>query len=107
MTLPMGCPLISTFSRILTPFVDAGNVWFGPRNPGLELEGRGENDGRFRPHRLLRELGLGAGVGIRLSWEYFIARLDFAYRVHDPVSDSFFVDRWNKPRLHFGIGHTF
>ncbi len=92
---------------ILTPFVDAGNVWFGPRNPGLELEGRGENDGRFRPHRLLRELGLGAGVGIRLSWEYFIARLDFAYRVHDPVSDSFFVDRWNKPRLHFGIGHAF
>lgn len=92
---------------ILTPFVDGGNVWFGPRNPGLELEGRGENDGRFRPHRLFGELGIGAGVGIRLSWEYFIARLDFAYRVHDPASDSFFIDRWDKPRVHFGIGHTF
>ncbi|MDX1740779.1 MAG: BamA/TamA family outer membrane protein, partial [Rhodothermales bacterium] len=78
---------------ILTPFVDAGNVWFGPRNPGLELEGRGENDGRFRPHRLVQELGVGAGVGLRLAWEYFIARLDFAYRVHDPVSKTFFIDR--------------
>ncbi|MDX1739645.1 MAG: BamA/TamA family outer membrane protein [Rhodothermales bacterium] len=92
---------------ILTPFVDAGNVWFGPRNPGLALEGRGENDGRFRPHRLFGELGVGAGVGLRLSWEYFIARLDFADRVHDPVSKSFFIDRWDRPRLHFGIGHTF
>ena len=92
---------------ILTPFIDAGNVWFGPRNPGLDLEGRGNDDGRFRPERFISELGVGGGVGLRLSWEYFIARFDFAYRVRDPAAKSFFVDRWNKPRLHFGIGHTF
>ncbi len=92
---------------IVTPFIDAGNVWFGPRNPGIEVESRGQADGRIRPARVFEEMGVGSGIGLRLAWEYFIARLDFAYKVHDPATGDFFPRPLNKPRLHFGIGHTF
>ncbi|HEX7069160.1 MAG TPA: BamA/TamA family outer membrane protein, partial [Rhodothermales bacterium] len=59
-------------------FVDAGNYWFGPRNPG-------DSDGRFRFDRFYRELGVGSGLGLRVAWEYLIIRFDVAYRVYDPV----------------------
>ena len=86
---------------ILTFFGDAGNVWFGPRNPGNE-------EGRFRLSSFYRELGVGGGVGIRLAWEYLILRLDLAYRVYDPAREGPFIDNaFRGPRLHFGIGHAF
>lgn len=83
-------------------FVDAGNVWFGPRNPGNE-------DGRFVATEFLSEVGVGAGFGLRLSWEYLIARLDLAYRLYDPLlqNQGLFEDGSAGPQLHFGIGHTF
>lgn len=92
---------------IVTPFVDAGNVWFGPRNPGIVVQSARESNGRFRASDFVTELGVGTGVGVRWAWEYFIARLDFAYKVHDPQTGEFFPDPLRRPRLHFGIGHTF
>ena len=85
-----------------TTFVDAGNVWFGPRNPG-------DPAGRFRADSFLSEIGVGAGFGLRLSWDYLIVRLDLAYRMYDPLpqNEGFFEDGTASPRLHFGIGHTF
>lgn len=83
-------------------FADAGNYWFGPRNPG-------DLDGRFRFDRFYRELGIGAGLGVRVAWEYLIIRLDVAHRVYDPVrgGDGLFPDGLSQPTLHFGIGHAF
>ncbi len=92
---------------VLTPFVDAGNVWFGPRNPGFETSTGESDDGRFRGRDFVGDIGVGSGVGLRLAWEYFIARLDFAYKVHDPATGEFFPQRLDEPRLHFAIGHTF
>lgn len=83
-------------------FVDAGNVWFGPRNPG-------DSAGRFTFDGFLSDIGVGAGVGIRLSWDYLIVRLDLAYRMYDPLkqNEGFLEDGTATPQLHFGIGHAF
>jgi len=92
-------------------FVDAGNVWFGPRNPGLNTPtGRRSNrDGKFRVPEFLGEVGVSTGGGLRLSWEYLLVRLDLAYPLHDPApsNDDIFADSFSGPLLHFGIGHSF
>ncbi len=86
---------------IFTLFADAGNVWLGPRNPGVD-------DGRFRFDSFMGDMGLGAGFGLRLGWEYLIVRLDAAYKVHDPRRrGDILPDRFREPVLQFGIGHTF
>lgn len=86
---------------IFALFVDAGNVWLGPRNPG-------NADGRFQFDQFVGDLGVGAGFGLRLGWDYLIVRLDAAYKVHDPERrGDFFPDAMRKPVLQFGIGHTF
>jgi outer membrane protein assembly factor BamA len=86
---------------IMALFADAGNVWFGPRNPGSEK-------GRFHVGEFLGEVGVGAGFGIRLAWDYLIIRFDFAYKVHDPLRrGELLPDGFRRPVVQFGIGHTF
>ncbi len=80
-------------------FVDAGNNWYGPRNPG-------NNDGRFRFDSFYKEMGVSAGLGLRLAWEYLIVRFDVAFKLNDPAR-SVLSDGFSKPRFHFGIGHAF
>ena len=85
-----------------TTFIDAGNVWFGPRNPGSAA-------GQFEFDDFLSEIGVGTGVGLRFVWDYLIVRFDLAYRVHDPIpqQQGLFPDALRRPQLHFGIGHAF
>jgi outer membrane protein assembly factor BamA len=57
-------------------FVDAGNIWLAnsdPNKPGATF------DGDF-----LKELAVGAGVGIRLDIQLFVIRLDVAFPVRRP-----------------------
>jgi outer membrane protein assembly factor BamA len=105
-------------------FLDAGNVWFGPRNRGFGSEdsdpnGEGQpertvrqsdtQEGRFRGLESLLDVGVGGGAGLRLEWQYLIVRLDLAYRLHDPSprNDDVFSDDFSGPLLHFGIGQAF
>lgn len=85
----------------LVGFADAGNVWFGPRNPGDER-------GHFRFDRFYRELGVGAGYGLRIGWDYLILRFDLGYKVHIPgASSDLFPEGLGSPLFHFGIGQAF
>lgn len=94
---------------IFALFTDAGNIWLGPRNPGVDAATSGDEDGLFRVQNLYREFGVGSGLGIRIAWEYFIARIDLGYKVYDPsrAVRGIYPDGFSEPVLHFGIGHTF
>src|SRR5690606_12326252 len=84
----------------LALFTDAGNVWFGPRNPG-------DPGGRFRLDSFYDELAVGAGAGLRIAWEFLILRFDLGWQVASPVPDSGLFPEGNRPLFHFGIGQAF
>ena len=94
---------------ILATFTDAGNVWFGPRNPGFTSNTLGQPTGRFVIQNFLRETGVGWGVGVRVSWAYLVARLDMAVRVYDPAEPNagIFPTRLNNWVGYFRLGHAF
>jgi len=96
-------------SWIIVLFADAGNIWFGPRNPGFGDLTKDIPEGRFVLRRFFRELGVGSGMGLRVSWEYLVMRFDLASRVYDPavVHGGWFPNGLRRPVPYFGIGHAF
>ena len=86
-------------------FVDAGNVWYGPKN---DLTTRTNTDeleaGRFKFDRFYKQIAVGTGLGLRLDWQYVVVRFDFAFRAHDLE-----VGWFNNSKMYFsfGIGHSF
>ena len=86
-------------------FVDAGNIWYGPRNDFQDENNRDRlEEGRFKFDNFYRQIAVGSGPGLRLDWEFVIVRFDFAFRVHDLD-----VGWFNNKKLYFsfGIGHSF
>ena len=86
-------------------FIDAGNVWFLKENPQFP-------QGEFRLDSFHRDLAIGAGAGLRLDFDFFIVRVDAAFRVRDPGLPG--GRRWLEtfPRLsqwnfNLGIGYPF
>lgn len=69
-------------------FIDAGNIWQlrgSPLQPlGDSLTGNGM-DGRFSPNSFLKEIAVGAGLGLRIDFGYLIFRIDAATQVVDPA----------------------
>ncbi len=90
-------------------FADAGNVWFGPRNPGFGDDVPRSANGQFRVDAFFREIGVGSGIGLRIAWEYLIIRLDLGLKVYDPRrrGDGLMPDGFGDIQPHFGIGHAF
>ncbi len=90
-------------------FLDAGNVWFGPRNPGFGEGVRESSDGRFHLDSFYSQVGVGSGFGLRAAWEYLILRLDFGVKAFDPrrPREGFLPDGLGDVQPHFGIGHAF
>ncbi|MCG8373513.1 MAG: BamA/TamA family outer membrane protein [Balneolales bacterium] len=97
-------------------FIDAGNIWYGPRNDfatadtssetsgtGLSLEEQ-LNRGKFKFDTFYKQIPVGTGLGLRLDWEYVVVRFDFAFRAHD-LEAGWFNNR--KLYFSFGIGHSF
>ncbi|WP_233505589.1 BamA/TamA family outer membrane protein [Rhodohalobacter sp. SW132] len=84
---------------------DAGNVWYGPRSSLLDDDGNELlNDGRFYIDRFYNQIAVGSGFGLRLDWEFIVARFDFTFRVHD-LDRGWFENR--RGYFSFGIGHSF
>ncbi len=84
---------------------DAGNVWYGPGNDFTDEE---EKDllegGKFFFDRFYHQIAVGTGFGIRLDWDYIVARFDFTFRAHEP-GIGWFDNR--RVYFSFGIGHSF
>lgn len=90
-------------------FADAGNIWLIKKDvnrPGAEMDIK----------RFYKEIALGAGVGARLDFNFFIIRLDGAYPIYDPGKPEADNQRWigvseplmlKKVIFNLGIGYPF
>lgn len=86
-------------------FVDAGNIWYGPRNDFRNQANEDQlEQGRFKFDSFYKQIAVGTGLGLRLDWEYVVVRFDFAFRAHD-LDVGWFNNR--KMYFSFGIGHSF
>ncbi|NND77083.1 MAG: BamA/TamA family outer membrane protein [Flavobacteriales bacterium] len=66
-------------------FYDAGNIWLideDPLRPGSSL----------KANEFLDEVAMGAGIGIRLDFDFFIIRLDVGTQLKDPALEK--GERW-------------
>lgn len=62
-------------------FVDMGNIW--------NLKNNVNNDNsKLALNKLLTDIAVGAGTGLRFDFNYFLVRFDFAYKVKDPARIS-------------------
>jgi len=84
---------------------DAGNVWYGPKTSFIDAEGKELLDeGRFYFDEFYNQIAVGSGLGLRLDWEFIVARFDFTFRVHD-LQRGWFKNK--TAYFSFGIGHSF
>ena len=62
-------------------FVDMGNIW--------NLKNNISNpNSKLALDKLLTDIAIGAGTGLRFDFNYFLVRFDFAYKVKDPARIS-------------------
>lgn len=94
--------IISVFEG--AAFVDAGNIWALNRSynaPEAVISGK-----------FYKQVALGAGLGLRLNFDYFIFRVDAAYKLRDPQAEG---DKWvvrkrfdaGEIAWNFAIGYPF
>lgn len=76
-------PLIGPLKGAL--FADAGNIWNINNNISDPAQ-------VFNGFKDLQEIALGTGVGIRYDFDYFIFRLDTAFKTYDPSQPK--TSRW-------------
>lgn len=93
----------------MAAFVDAGNIWLIRKDvnrPG----------GEFALNRFYKEIAIGAGLGARLDFNFFIIRLDAAYPIYNPGNDEANNQRWlgvddkilmKRMVFNLGIGYPF
>ena len=92
-------PLNSMFEGAV--FADAGNIW------SLKDNGLGD---QFKFSKFISQMGLGAGLGLRINIAYITLRLDAAYKVYDPnqpIGDRWVLGQTWKPVLNFAFGYPF
>lgn len=100
-TLPGGIKMGSAL------YVDAGNIWLRKTYGDPNLEGAD-----FKLSRLGRDLAIAAGTGLRFDFNFFLIRLDYAYKVKDPQRkkdpDKWFYN-WGlfNGQLQLGINYPF
>jgi hypothetical protein len=58
-------------------FYDVGNIWLLKPNEA-------KPGGDFTSERFLSEIAMGAGVGLRLNFDFFLVRFDFGLQLKDP-----------------------
>jgi hypothetical protein len=89
-------------------FTDIGNIWnWQPLNNTDTAVGS-----NFQLKNFYKELAYGAGTGLRMDFNYFLIRLDWAYKIHDPQalvgSESWFYKlSLGSGQLQLGINYPF
>lgn len=77
-------------------FTDIGNIWnIRNTNPDGSID-----SAQFNIKNFYSQLGVAAGTGIRLDFNYFVIRLDLGFRFKRP--ELFYIDNgWRIPSLGF------
>ncbi len=106
-------------------FVDAGNIWlldYDPNRPGgwiKESNPDNPSEGQLKFGKILDEIAIGAGFGLRADFDFFLIRFDFATPIKSPFLPQGerwrFKDirplsgQWRKEnlRLNLAIGYPF
>lgn len=83
-------------------FADAGNIWNSKGNEEYDFQDKFTSN-------FINELGMGAGVGLRVDVQGFVIRFDFATPFHDPSKDKAeqYKLRLKETIFNFGIGYPF
>ncbi|HEY1114804.1 MAG TPA: BamA/TamA family outer membrane protein [Chitinophagaceae bacterium] len=73
-------------------FVDMGNIWYLRRNESFP-------NGEFQFNRLLKDLAVGVGTGLRIDFGLFLIRLDYAHKARNPniIENRWFPEWTNDP----------
>lgn len=71
---------IGGFKIASAVYTDIGNIW-----NVRKIASASDPDSRFSFKNLGRDIAIGAGTGLRFDLSYFLIRLDFAYKVKDPL----------------------
>lgn len=85
-------------------FCDVGNVWF------LKSEDYSE-EGVFKFDTFFSQLGFDAGIGLRMDFNFFVFRVDWGLKIHNPNKSV--GNRWiqgfsfSDTTLNFGVGYPF
>ncbi|MBS1660978.1 MAG: BamA/TamA family outer membrane protein [Bacteroidetes bacterium] len=103
---PLGTILGVKFLSAL--YVDAGNIWNRfPIDKTPEQQGSD-----FQLIRFYKEIAVDAGTGLRVDFDWFLIRLDWAYKIKDPQNLNY-SDKWFhgmqlfKGQFQLGIGYPF
>lgn len=76
-------------------FIDAGNIWNVKNStPGIP------DSAQFKIKNFYKQLGVSAGTGFRLDFNYFVLRLDLGFRFKRPET-SYINDGWHVPNIGF------
>ncbi len=85
-------------------FVDIGNIWNISDNTN-------DDSMNFNNFSDLSELAIGTGIGLRYDFNFFVLRLDTAFKTYNPAKDK--SNRWfsdfslNKAVFNIGINYPF
>ncbi len=102
---------ISSLFKLAT-FIDAGNIWLRKETPDEPGSG-------FEPKKLVTEMAVGTGIGVRLDLSFFLLRFDVAAPLRKPWyakgsrwilnEIDVFDKEWRKENLvlNIGIGYPF
>jgi outer membrane protein insertion porin family len=77
-------------------FADAGNIW----NLKNSKPSGGTDSAQFKFGNLYKELGLAAGTGLRLDFNYVVLRFDIGFRFKRPEI-SYNNNGWKSPPIGF------
>ena len=84
-------------------FIDGGNIWL--------IKDNNQNGSTFRINKFYNDIAIGAGIGFRYDFDFFVIRLDIASIIRDPSQSK--GERWiNNPfnrklRYNLAIGYPF
>lgn len=95
-------PLVGLLESAL--FVDLGNVWMIHKTDRIGAD--------FSFKRFYKEIAVGAGIGLRLNFNFLVLRLDVGLKLYDPAKPLgarlFPAGTWKElTTLNLGLGYPF